>query len=168
MTREIKFRGKAADVEQPSSGKMHKAGEWVYGNLCGHPDRIEIEEMIRMSSKYWHIPSTIIDPNTVGQYTGLHDKNGKEIYEGDFVRFHMHERGIHESEYQTGLVEFGGGRFYAYLDCSTLYFCGDSEDYEVIGNIYDNPELLKEKDDNEEDIDDPRLTEKQKKELGYK
>jgi uncharacterized phage protein (TIGR01671 family) len=118
--REIKFRAKSLD------------GTWVYGELH-----------LRSMHPHMHTISGIkhINENTVGQFTGMYDKNGKEIYEGDFVRYHMHERGIHESEYQTGLVEFGGGRFYADLDCSTLYFCGDSEDYEVIGNKWDNPEL---------------------------
>ena len=135
--REIKFRVKSLD------------GIWKYGDLLqwnngytfiGTHSEDWIDDCAN-SCDYTTIEK--VDPNTVGQFTGLYDKNGKEIYEGDFVRYHMHERGIHESEYQTGLVEFGGGRFYADLDCSTLYFCGDSEDYEVIGNIYDNPELLK-------------------------
>lgn len=128
MKREIKFRGKA---------KLD--GKWWFGNLVPKDTRGRTQ-----INNPEHGGCFDIDQETVGQFTGLRDKNGKEIYEGDFVRFHMHERGIHESEYQTGLVEFGGGRFYADLDCSTLYFCGDSEDYEVIGNIHDNPELLKE------------------------
>ena len=161
MTREIKFRGKAADVEQPSSGKMHKAGEWVYGNLCGHPDKIEIEEVIRMSSKYWHIPSTIIDPNTVGQFTGLHDKNGKEIYEGDILVRRVINDGCGTHDKEPLEVVFMNGAFGIRLDRGKVYeefewICkehswssmgasGETKyEYEVIGNIYDNPELLKE------------------------
>lgn len=142
MAREIKFRGRIRQGKwlvgeilslnshkyiAPNDGDWFDFIEWVPENVFHAPD----------SDKYE------VEENTIGQYTGLHDKNGKEIYEGDFVRFHMHERGIYESEYQTGLVEFGGGRFYADLDCSTLYFCGEPDDYEVIGNIYDNPELIK-------------------------
>ena len=135
MKREIKFRGKDG------------CGTWFFGDLHQWDNG---EVYIGVHSSTWsddglssqsYPTFNEIDPNTVGQFTGLYDKNGKEIYEGDFVRYHMHERGIHESEYQTGLVEFGGGRFYADLDCSTLYFCGDYEDYEVIGNKWDNPEL---------------------------
>ena len=126
--REIKFRGRTPK------------GEWLYGDLeYRRATGVAVIHTYNEDGTYNRQEE--VNPDTVGQFTGLYDKNGKEIYEGDFVRYHMHERDIHESEYQTGLVEFGGGRFYADLDCSTLYFCGDSEDYEVIGNKWDNPEL---------------------------
>lgn len=144
MKREIKFRGKTVPD-----------GRWVYGyyvvmenetkTVTRHAimDLWDKENQYIKDGKSYHMSVSVVEADTVGQFTGLRDKNGKEIYDGDIVRYHMHGRGIHESEYQTGLVEFGGGRFYADLDCSTLYFCGDSEDYEVIGNKWDNPELLK-------------------------
>lgn len=124
--REIKFRGKKFCQD-----------EWIYGSLITRGERGADGNFIDTGRGECYP----LQQDTIGQFTGLHDKNGNEIYEGDFVRYHMHERGIHESEYQTGIVEFGGGCFYADLECSTLYFCGDSEDYEVIGNKWDNPEL---------------------------
>ena len=133
MARIIKFRGK---VKYPKKGyplRDVKAGEWVYGDLHLNAPTPHIHTA--------EMKSYPIDVNTVGQYVGMRDKNGVEIYEGDFVRYHMHDRDIHESEYQTGRVKFEDGRFCAELDCSWLYFGGDYEDYEVIGNVWDNPEL---------------------------
>lgn len=79
------------------------------------------------------------------QFTGLHDKNGKEIYEGDIVRSGK------EYNYYTGLnSEIYGGRLYEiknngwrfYIEPHSLYDI-DFKDLEVIGNIYENKELLK-------------------------
>lgn len=115
--REIKFRGKRLDN-----------GEWVYGDL-------------HIRTPFPHIHSEIdygkanIDPHTIGQFTGLHDKNGKEIYEGDIVRYDM--GGECEVSYCIG-----GG--FAGFDLSPAFHNGHQlKDVEVIGNIHDNPELLK-------------------------
>ena len=114
--REIKFRGKRLNN-----------GEWVYGDL-------------HIRTPFPHIHSEIdygkvnIDPHTVGQFTGLHDKNGKEIYEGDIVRCDM--GGECEVSYCIG-----GG--FAGFDLSPAFHNGHQlKDVEVIGNIHDNPELL--------------------------
>ena len=114
--REIKLRGKSLDN-----------GEWVYGDL-------------HIRTPFPHIHSEIdygkidIDPHTVGQFTGLHDKNGKEIYEGDIVRYDM--GGECEVSYCIG-----GG--FAGFDLSPAFHNEHQlTDVEVIGNIHDNPELL--------------------------
>lgn len=71
------------------------------------------------------------------QYTGLKDKNGVEIYEGDIID----DKGV------TWYVEFGNGRYTLRCTChypdGDFYVFEDSPGYEVIGNIYENPELLK-------------------------
>jgi uncharacterized phage protein (TIGR01671 family) len=85
----------------------------------------------------------VVDPETVGQYTGLTDKNGTIIFEGDIVAGAVHwlER------YKKGVVAFRDGSF------GLIWYRGDVEqfnaftsmcnvEYEVIGNIHDNPELL--------------------------
>lgn len=71
MNREIKFRGKRVDN-----------GEWVYGHLNGWvTDGKPVSAIITPEEVF------ILDPSTVGQYTGLKDKNGKDIYEGDEIQY---------------------------------------------------------------------------------
>ncbi len=87
--------------------------------------------------------------NLIMQYTGLHDKNGKEIYEGDIVKADAFYLGDSFVKASTGQVRFDNG---AYFVSSEVPTCGelDSEaifNYriEIIGNIYENPELLEAK-----------------------
>lgn len=149
--REIKFRGKRLDN-----------GEWVDGDL-------------HIRTPFPHIHSEIdygkvnIDPHTVGQFTGLHDKNGKEIYEGDvlFVRewknlamgiFDRKEREQFSLEDCKGELLYESQRVVCFEEgsmCAGDYYIStlwDKQDKrhqspifeaEVIGNIHDNPELLK-------------------------
>lgn len=128
--RDIKFRGKSID-------------EWVYGMLCkvneddtehGKPIKYKIQTEEKERGEY--VVCFITDENTLGQYTGLHDKNGKEIYEGDIVRTFKGDICIVEYSYNG----FG----LKVIDESKCYGWVDFIDYkiEIIGNIYDNPELL--------------------------
>ena len=88
-----------------------------------------------------------IDENTIGQYTGLKDKNEKEIYEGDIIEI----KGYSNKGYNTGLVK----EIYVVEFKDFCWSCGIKSllnlatinwaSIEVIGNIYDNPELLSEK-----------------------
>lgn len=82
-----------------------------------------------------------IDPETVCQYTGLTDKNGKRIWENDIVRI---ENSMDEG---IGNIEFYGGMWYVDGEPSNSLYdiveYDDAAEVEVIGNIFDNPELLK-------------------------
>lgn len=135
MSREIVFRGKSK-----------RNGEWLYGDLLRNvegtfaivpPFEIDLHN---------HCERYEVDENTIGQFTGLFDKNGNEIYEGDII-------GCHNLEIKH-LIFYNEneGRFMAALNGDIEnYFVGvcglDNKRWnaskEVIGNIHDNPELLK-------------------------
>lgn len=127
--REIKFRGKRLDN-----------GEWIYGDLV-HTIK---DTLILPTDEGWN--QYAVDPATVGQYTGLKDKNGKEIYEGDVIRSPLSEDKTrpHRIFYHTGNAAFMGALVdrkelcYLRLDQDWIYKFGK----EVIGNIHDNPELI--------------------------
>lgn len=126
MNREIKFRGKRIDND-----------EWVYGYLYfGFNCTDEYVPFIswKDSSYLGGIGEEEINIKTIGQYTGLDGKNGKEIYEGDIVKY----------ENMTGKIMFFNGSFIlSDLEETEEWELGViNEEVEIIGNIYNNPELL--------------------------
>lgn len=134
--REILFRGKRVDN-----------GEWLYGWYEMYPfARFPVRSCIipRENAKggcYEHVE---VDPATVGEYTGLQDKNGNKIFDGDIISA-PYWRG-RKVEMMKGLIEFSKGAFSVVWQ-DTMYgkhFAGYVADMEVIGNIFDNPELWEE------------------------
>lgn len=117
------------------SGKRTDNGEWVFGDLVHFPDRTKIDT--HKNGQPWR--GYDVDPDTVGQFTGLHDKNGKRIFEGDIVR---NADGYLFSAQYPFAVKFCYGNFcgdaggFVYISGEEFRYC------EVIGDIHDNPELL--------------------------
>lgn len=95
---------------------------------------------IKKPKGYYDSECSEVIPETVGQYTGLTDKNGKKIFEGDIVKNEYGYIGLIVMKTCRYYIEWQSGNF-----SNDLYVFADS--LEVIGNIHDNPELLKEADD---------------------
>lgn len=135
--REILFRGKRT-----------KTGEWVSGLIWHHTEKASSIYSDELDKHVW------VHPETVGQFTGLTDKNGKKIFEGDVVKFTDSPFGYS----YTGAVCFNEGSFcikYEYWKKEKFHRIGQTDkwqdmgasgvvtyQYEILGNIHDNPELL--------------------------
>ena len=129
--REIKFRAKRTDN-----------GAWVYGDLQ-HVQRINTKEQAvqsgRRSGPALRIANYDVDEETIGQFTGVHDEDGKEIYEGDVI-FQINVFGgrMYSVEYINGAFCLcrNGDIWLTLVDVRISIY--------VRGNIHDNPELLTE------------------------
>lgn len=127
MTREIKFRGKDLDT-----------GEWVYGNLLQDSGLCFIVKNIdELTEKPFN--GCLVNPDTVGQYTGLEDRNWKEIYEGDTVGYRFTD-----SSFVTGKVVWWGARCGFYIRTRENDYYELTEHCQAIDTFHDNPELLEE------------------------
>lgn len=144
MAREIKFRGKDILTDK-----------WVYGDLLHLGNAYAIvtsyeEEELEVNPISDRLEIRVEDivgvyPETAGQFTGLLDKNGKEIYEGDIIKTKRYGV-VHGQSNTQGAdlfrVVYKNAQFY--IDNKLRHFyLQDSRCNEVIGNVFDNPELLK-------------------------
>lgn len=128
--REILFRGKKRDN-----------GEWAYGDLCQVLPGCECKFNLIFSQDEC-ATSSIVLPETVGQYIGLIDKNGKKIFEGDCFKTYCAGLPVYKH-----IVSYYPEHFAFMARCiemNTVHYLSDyrTSAIEVIGNIYDNPELL--------------------------
>lgn len=143
--REILFRGKRKDN-----------GKWVYGNYAVTDNNGKQHFVFQNKAFEFEV-----DSETVGQYTGLADKNGKKIFEGDIIKACFEPQNFNPAPYAVGRVIFENGTFKVVVCVSknsiehkvfeeesiTAYsiehnFLDRYYVLEVIGNTYDNPKLL--------------------------
>lgn len=138
--REILFRAKRLN-------NFYK--DWLYGCLADNINDIDglTKPAIIYKTRYNDYEQIInfnwefVKPQTVGQYTGLRDKNGKKIFEGDILT----GQSIFDDYRQCFVCIFIDGGFYFRGEINNIAYCLDNiVSGEVIGNIHDNPELLKE------------------------
>lgn len=137
MNRQILFRGKRVDND-----------EWVYGDLIHRQVWSTQLTIIRISDDgFDHYEEFEVKPETVGQFTGLTDKNGKKIFEGDIVKGDL-GLGYGDNESHIAYIEYQeDGMSFCLVEILEEDFgkCAEiSDDLEVIGNNHDNPELLEE------------------------
>ncbi|MGN0595022.1 MAG: YopX family protein [Hominimerdicola sp.] len=125
-------------------GKRKDNGKWVYGGVyCQKSDEVKEEAIYIIGGSLNYVGNAYeVIPETVGQYTGLTDKNGKKIFEGDIIKA--------EQWYNCGCYPHTEIRTFA-VKIPDIYQI-DIVSAEVIGNIHDNPELLKEGDGNGKEI----------------
>lgn len=125
--RKILFRGKRTDN-----------GEWIQGYPCRYGWTGKEKDYIipdYASALY----TAEIDPETIGQYTGVTDTNGRKIFEGDIVWYdYKEERGIIQWDNDTArfIITYSTSTFT--VDFDNVY----GYELEIVGNIYDNPEMM--------------------------
>lgn len=128
MERQIKFRGK----------NIH-TGEWLYGDYHREGKMHYITKFGDFLREYAPI-EFIVDENTIGQFTGILDKNGKEIYEGDILSDGEVKYEVWYSEDKTGFIAEMRDPQNDLVDYLGSY---DTERImTIIGSIYDHPDLL--------------------------
>ena len=131
MNREIEFRG-----------KLSHSGAWVFGSLLKIDKSYHILRDNDMYKDVHHVYQesdcpTWVAPDTVCQFAGLVDKNGVKIFEGDWVL--LEGVGIFNVRYSTSMCQFGLYGKRGFVDALKEL---QEDRYVVVGNVYDNPELL--------------------------
>jgi uncharacterized phage protein (TIGR01671 family) len=129
---EILFRAKREDN-----------GEWVYGYYVRLPDAAGSASMIHTPAKNpdENNSSHFVKSSTVGQFTGLTDRNGVKIFEGDIVQTYDPDEGYAVVRYDDDETEF----YADFINDNVYYGLGGTfraDDLEIVGNVFDNPELI--------------------------
>lgn len=120
--RDIEFRGRRLEN-----------GKWIFGSLLNFNGYYEIADWNTVDCGRYDV-----DPATVGQYTGFMDKNAIKVYEGDVLTDKFESIGVVEWQNGCFVVNFGDVDVFQISDCFD-----DSYQMWVIGNVHNNPELLK-------------------------
>ena len=123
MIREILFRGKSIETN-----------EFYYGDLCHHANG---EVTIRQPENGYEM---VVDPETIGQYTGVTDRNGKKIFEGDIIKTDL----FGKSFITFGKLSKWGHQCFCVQSNNSIIYLTEiyAKSSDVIGDLHSNPELL--------------------------
>lgn len=139
MDRVIKFRGKDKDSNLVIGDLIHGVGN-CYGKVYILPNKVQLGGIPNCDP----LNGVCVLPETIGQFTGYHDANGKEIYEGDILKNHSCEYDgnalykIYWEENECGFAVEPINEIAEHEEVRKWHWL---EDFEIIGNIHDNPEL---------------------------
>ena len=131
---EILFRAKAINRNKGYHKTSYKNGDWVYGLITRLYDE-RFENLPAEMTNVNGVSGIEVDYKTIGQFTGLIDNNGNDIFEGDVVDYIASDV-IGNPKTGTIIVE-------DMTDYDTMIYLNHSNEVKIIGNIYDNPEPLK-------------------------
>ncbi len=150
MDRKIIFKGKHIHALPQNE---HHDGTWVYGYLCDESYINTVDED-EYGGKF--TSEMLIDPETVCQYTGLTDKNGRKIFEGDIITY-QHDNDdcpfsnkdtkrrigrVYFQEFRSCFAVAEGKNGSDMINQDLFKYVQNGNRVEVIGNIFDNPELM--------------------------
>lgn len=135
--REILFRGKELDTSEWVEGGLIQTESWTSILVCIDTEASSCEPASGELREYE------VDPKTVGQFTGLYDKDGEKIFEGDIINSYTL---LGMNDLRNAVVEWNE-LFSGWYSGNHSLYNGLGNVYEIIGNIHDNPELLKENED---------------------
>ena len=148
---DILFRAKAINRDKGYHKTTYKNGDWVYGLVTRLYDE-RFENLPAEMTNINGVSGIEVDYKTIGQYTGLTDKNGRKIFEGDIVHaiYQSNYVGMKNIDFGIGVVEYCGN-YYSHASYeiniigeigSRVFSASLEGGVEVIGNIHDNPELI--------------------------
>lgn len=159
MSREILFRAKRKGIIDGNFYRSeYKNGDWVYGLITKQYSKEFWDKLNDEMRDIYGVSGIEIDRDTVGQFTGIHDKFGKKIFEGDILRgFDYPFRDAEDNyNYYAEVIWIKNSPAFGFVthknpesnvvgisdgDCNYIQ-AWDNHRWEIIGNIYDNPELL--------------------------
>lgn len=153
MNREILFKAKVKDSTEWIEGGLIVVKNTTRRFIVDINSKTALRGVVTHCSDKYDWRSTEVDPDTVCQYTGLTDKNGKKIWEGDIIKYHFGEiyAPVKFGEYQSCFDSTSTCHVGFYVDWDKnhnfrkdLGYWIKLVDAEVVGNIFDNPELLEE------------------------
>ena len=131
---EILFRGKAINRDKGYHKTNYKNGDWVYGLVTRLYDE-RFENLPAEMTDINGVSGIEVDYKTVGQFTGLIDNNGNDIFEGDVVDYIASDV-IGNPQIGTIIIE-------DMTDYDNMIYLNHTNELKLIGNIHDNPEILK-------------------------